>query len=459
MSSKVKIIPAHHITEQTAEVKKCLRVGAYCRVSTDHEEQIGSFENQVEYYTRLIEENPDYELIDIYADEGISGTGTKKRPGFQRMLAACREKKVDLILTKSISRFARNTADCLKYTRELKDLGVTVRFEKEGIETTDATGELLFTILSSLAQEESRNISENTRWGIQRRFQQGVPHISTTNFMGYDKNAEGQLVVNPDQAQIVKRIYREFLEGWSCTEIAHHLCDDQIPGVTGRACWSACTIRRMLRNEKYKGDLLMQKWYTVSYLTKELAVNDGKYDQYYVHHAHEAIIDEEQWEAAQEELTRQMDYREKYHLRESGMSGGGQFNGRIVCGNCGELYIRRYYHGAKQPIWRCRRAEPRYGGICQSESIAEKYLQQVMIISWNTLVQKRAALYSKWSSGSTALERLRGRQMIELTAEGPIYKEIPELTRMVLREICILSRSEYRVAFLDGTEETVKLGL
>ena len=226
-------------------------------------------------------------MAGIFSDEGISGAGTKKRAGFQKMMRACREGKVDRVITKSISRFARNTADCLHYSRELKDLGIPIYFQKENIDTMAASGELLFTILSSLAQEESRNISENTTWGIRSKFKRGQPMINTERFMGYDKDEDGNLVINPEQGEVVKRIYRDFLEGWSLEGIAQQLKAEQVPGVTGKARWNAKTIQRMLQNEKYKGDLLMQKTYTVDFLTKKMVENKGEKDQYYVQGDHE----------------------------------------------------------------------------------------------------------------------------------------------------------------------------
>jgi site-specific DNA recombinase len=248
MAKNVTVIPASPIRKSAEGVKKKIRVAAYCRVSTEQEEQLGSFENQVNYYTELINNNPDWVMAGIFSDEGISGTGTKKRAGFQKMMRACREGKVDRVITKSISRFARNTADCLHYSRELKDLGIPIYFQKENIDTMAASGELLFTILSSLAQEESRNISENTTWGIRSKFKRGQPMINTERFMGYDKDENGNLVINPEQGEVVKRIYRDFLEGWSLEGIAQQLKAEQVPGVTGKARWNAKTIQRMLQN-------------------------------------------------------------------------------------------------------------------------------------------------------------------------------------------------------------------
>lgn len=205
MARQVVHIPAQrNIANRAVARNTKLRVAAYCRVSTEQDEQLNSFENQVTYYTEFITRNPNYELAGIYADEGISGTSTKRREQFNRMIADCEAGKIDLIITKSISRFARNTQDCLNYSRKLKDLGIGITFEKENISTMDSTGELLFTILSSLAQDESRSISENCQWGIRSLFKQGVVHINTNRFYGYDKDEDGRLVINPEQAKVVR---------------------------------------------------------------------------------------------------------------------------------------------------------------------------------------------------------------------------------------------------------------
>ena len=289
MAKSITVIPAKtnqtNLAENLELQKK--RVAAYCRVSTDQEEQLSSYEAQVNYYTNYIEKNPDYELAGIYADEGITGTTTKKREQFNRMIKDCNAGKIDMIITKSISRFARNTLDCLNFVRQLKDLGVGVMFEKENIFTLDGKGEVLLSILSSLAQDESRSISENSTWGIRRRFEQGKLHINHTKFLGYDKDKNGNLVVNEKQAKIVRRIYKEFLDGKGANRIARDLELSGVPNWNGKAKWYEGSIRKMLTNEKYKGDALLQKTYTVDFLSKKRADNNGEVPQYYVEDSHE----------------------------------------------------------------------------------------------------------------------------------------------------------------------------
>ena len=273
-------------------------MAAYCRVSTDQEEQLLSYENQVNYYTNYISENPLYEYAGTYADEGISGTNTKKRDEFNRMIADCRAGKIDMIITKSISRFARNTLDCLNYVRELKDLGIGIIFEKENINTLDAKGEVLLTILSSLAQDESRSISDNIRWSIQKKFQSGVPHINLKQMLGYELGANKQWVIVPEQAEIIRYIFDRFVKGQTANKIALELNQMEKFTVNGKK-WSAGSILIVLRNEKYVGDIEMQKTITKDFLTHRSSINKGEAPRYYVKNHHVGIIDRVTWDKVQ----------------------------------------------------------------------------------------------------------------------------------------------------------------
>ena len=248
-----------------------LRVAAYCRVSTDSDEQETSYEAQVTPYTEYIQKNPDWVLAGIFADDGISGTNTKKRDEFNRMIDECMAGNIDMIITKSISRFARNTLDCLQYIRQLKDKNIPVYFEKESINTMDAKGEVLITIMASLAQQESQSLSQNVKLGLQYRYQQGKVQINHNRFLGYTKDENGHLVIDPEQAEIVKRIYREYLEGSSMDKIAAGLEADGILTGAGKTKWHTSTINKILRNEKYIGDALLQKTYTTAIAMQNLS--------------------------------------------------------------------------------------------------------------------------------------------------------------------------------------------
>ncbi len=462
MARKVTVIPANPINgnkDKKGNGKK-IRVAANCRVSTDHEEQEGSFKNQVNYYTEMIAKNHEWESAGIFADDGISGTGTKKRSGFMDMIAACENKKVDLVNTKSISRFARNTAYSLNYCRKLKNLGVPIIFEKESINTMEASGELMFTILSSLAQEESRNISENTAWGIRSKFQRGIPHINTELLLGYDKDADGNLIINEEQAAVVRRIYRDFLEGWTPSEISRRLNTEGVPGVHGTVNWHSCTIEQMLRNEKHVGDLLMQKTYTADFLTKTQADNNGDLEQYFIKDDHPAIIPREEWEAVQIELARRENFRQRHGIRTGGSSTDDCFYSRVFCAHYGGKFIRKNWRGNRAAFWKCENAEKKNDHTCNAEIIQEEILRQAVVIAWNSLVEQRDELLPRWeqmATGGDALQRYRARMMMTITAEGRLDVEVPELTRSVLEEITVHSPTELTVAFLDGSERRIRI--
>ena len=292
----VMVIPARR--QVGNNIKKAekpkLRVAAYCRVSTDSDEQATSYEAQIEHYTEFIQKNPEWVLAGIFADDGISGTNTKKRDEHAG--------NIDMIITKSISRFARNTLDCLKFIRELKDINIPVYFEKESINTMDAKGEVLLTIMASLAQQESQSLSQNVKLGLQYRYQQGHVQVNHNRFLGYTKDADGHLVIDPEQAEIVRRIYREYLQGLSMDKIAAGLEADGILTGAGKTKWHTSTINKILRNEKYIGDALLQKTYTTDFLTKKRIKNNGTVPQYYVEGNHEAIIPKDIFLLVQEEL-------------------------------------------------------------------------------------------------------------------------------------------------------------
>ena len=302
----VTVIPAHEIAAQAGEKApgQKRKVAAYARVSTGREDQQTSYAAQIRYYTNYIKSRKDWEFAGMYSDEGLSGTSMQNREGFRRMIRAAMAGKIDLILTKSVSRFARNTVDSLTVIRQLKARGVECYFEKENIWTLDSKGELLITIMSSLAQEESRNISENTRWGMRKSFQSGKAFVPFKHFLGYDRGPGGEWVVNPQQAEVVRQIYDWFLQGQTFYAIAARLTEAQIPTPYGRQRWSAVTVKNILQNEKYRGDALLQKRYSRDFLNKKMLPNHGEVPQYYIKNCHEAIIAPAIFDKAQTELAR-----------------------------------------------------------------------------------------------------------------------------------------------------------
>ncbi len=336
---KVTTIPAtiNKFTAKPVDSKKKRRVAGYARVSTDHEDQQTSYDAQVDYYTNYIQSREDWEFAGLYSDEGISATNTKKRDGFNRMIADALNGKIDLIITKSVSRFARNTVDSLSTIRKLKENNIECYFEKENIWTFDSKGELLLTIMSSLAQEESRSISENVTWGHRKRFADGKVSLAYSRFLGYDKGPDGTLVVNPEQAKTVKLIYKLFLDGLTMHTIADELTKRGIKTPGGKDKWSQSTVKSILTNEKYKGDALLQKSYTVDFLTKKHKTNEGEVPQYYVEDNHEAIIEPQIFELVQAEISRRSKGKERY-------SGISIFSTKVQCAECGGWYGSKVWH-------------------------------------------------------------------------------------------------------------------
>lgn len=336
----VTIIPATLPYATDTSEKRKRRVAGYARVSTELDEQQSSYMAQIEYYTSYIKKHSDWELVGIYTDEGISATNIRHRNGFNSMISDALDGKIDLIITKSVSRFARNTVDSLSTVRRLKDAGIEVYFEKENIWTLDSKGELLITIMSSLAQEESRSISENVTWGHRKRFSDGKFSLAYSRFLGYDRGADGNLVINEKEAGIVREIYRLYLLGYSLNAIAKKLTSEKIVTPGGNKVWNQSTVRNILTNEKYMGDALLQKSFTVDYLTKKKKRNSGELPQYYIENNHEPIIDPKTFELAQAERLR----RAVRTAQGSRYSGKNVFCGKIKCGDCGNFFSSRVWH-------------------------------------------------------------------------------------------------------------------
>ena len=382
MAKKVKYIPASRqkFTAEPVTRTRKKRVAGYARVSTDHEEQATSYEAQVRYYTEYIRGRDDWVFAGMYADEGISATSTKHRDGFNQMIDDALDGKLDLIITKSVSRFARNTVDSLTTVRKLKEKGIEVYFEKENIWTLDSKGELLITIMSSLAQEESRSISENTTWGQRRRFADGKASVAYSHFLGYGPG----FTIIEEQAETVRLIYRLYLSGLSSFTIAKRLEGMGRPAPYGGKRWYADSVRSILQNEKYKGDALLQKTYTVDFLSKKVAENNGEVPQYYVEGHHEGIIDPQTFELVQAEIKRRQG-------RRSGYSGGSIFSSKIICGDCGSFYGPKVWHSNdkyRRMIWRCNSKYKKVGKQkCSTPSLSEDEIKGFFIRALKKLIR------------------------------------------------------------------------
>lgn len=335
------------------------RVVAYCRVSTKQEEQLNSYETQRAAYIEMINQNPDWKLVRIFADKGITGTSVKNRDEFNKMIQLCKKGKVDMIITKSISRFARNTEDCLHYTRLLKQYGVDVYFEEQKIHSTQPGAEFYITIYGSIAQSESENISANVRWGKEQSAKQGKVSFQYKNFLGYKKGEDGKPVIDIEQADIVKFIYDRYLAGDSLNEITNKLMDLKISTPTGGEKWSCATVRSILTNEKYKGDAIINKTYVVDCISKQVKVNKGERKKYYVENNHPAIIDAATFARVQEEIVRRAGRQKVKQVgtkTELGKySGKYALTERLICGECKTPYRRCTWtvKGKKKIVWRC----------------------------------------------------------------------------------------------------------
>lgn len=371
-------------TRKTSNNKK--KVCAYVRVSTASEKQGDSLENQVQYYERVISTHPDYEYVGVFADRGITGT-TDNRPEFQKMLELCRQGSIDIILTKSISRFARNTTVMLENIRELKQLKVEVRFEKENINTLSGDGEFMLTVLSSFAQEESKNISDNIKWRNQKKFQQGELIINTNRFLGYTKDRYGDLVLDKKEAKIVRRIFEDYLSGKGSFIIAKELNAEKVPTVCGKQ-WYDTTILEILKNEKYKGDAILQKYYTPDYLNKKSHLNTGQLDSYYIEDNHPPIVSKEMWESVQIELKN----RKKNKTCEQSQNTKSPLSKMLYCSKCGATLKRRTWNSklpSRKVVWQCsnyvRYGKQKCSGTVIDDAIVSKKNITQQTIIWEEI--------------------------------------------------------------------------
>lgn len=404
------------------------RVAAYCRVSTDKEEQEHSFETQKLMYTDMIMMKPNWQMAGIYADEGITGTIAKKRPDFMRMIEDCRKGKIDLIITKSVSRFSRNNLDCLLYVRELKEMGIPIIFEKEGINTLQVSSELLITLFSGLSQAESESISMNVKMGKRQSLKNGNVPFNYKSFLGYRKGADGHPEIDEEQAVIIRRIFSEYLAGRSLKDIANHLTLDNVPTARGKTDWSSARIRSILTNEKYKGDALLQKTYIVDCISKKLKKNNGELPMYYVENNHPAIIERAVFDRVQEEISRRSSKRK---VKQVGTKTElGKYSGKyalteiLYCGNCGTPYRRCTWsrNGKKKIVWRCLSRLDYGTKYCKdSPSVEEEIIQNAI----------SEAITQKAQSENAAVERIcehisayRNRQDINILAKKERLKTI-----------------------------------
>lgn len=433
-------------------------------MSSDSDEQLLSYQNQMSYYKRFLESNPDYEFVGLYADEGISGGYLKKREGFLRMLSDAKEGKLDVIYTKSISRFGRNTVDCLESVRALKECNVNVVFEKEHIETMKAEGEVLMTVLMALAQNEVHNLSENIKWGMRRKYERGdIGSVPIGNFIAYEKDEEGNIVIKEEGAATVRRVFELYLTGYAVEEIANILTSEGRKPERRTSGWVPSLVKGILKNEKMVGDTLCQKRFSADYLTKKMRWNRGELPQYYVSNTHEAIISREIWNAAQEYQKRDAVFSEKYHMGNSHVRAtyrGLPLVSKCVCKACSLPYVRRSIPESKKHerifYWTCRALTSK-PHLCQHERyrIPEERFTGVFVEAWNLLIGS-SEQYLK--EPVTALQKYKRKELDKLIIEkGVVASQEYELVISTLDHIGIGIDGYADVYFYAGAKITIKI--
>lgn len=435
--AKVKIIPStinpNTQIPFTSITKR--KVAAYARVSTDSDEQYTSYASQVNYYSKFIKSKSEWEYVDVYADEGITGTSTKKREGFKRMIKDAEEGKIDLIVTKSISRFARNTLDTISTTRKLKSLGIEVYFEKENLWSLDDKAEFLLTIMASMAQEESRSISQNVTLGKRWSMKEGKVSFACKTFLGYKKE-DGKIVIDEEQAILVRMIYRMFLvEGKTCSGIAQYLKENKVLTPSGKnSNWTKNTINSILTNEKYKGDALLQKTFTKDYLEHRQVKNEGQLPKFYVENSHPAIIEKENWEQVQTEMQRRACLGASY-------SSSNIFSTKLICDDCGGFYGKKVWH-SKTPfakeIYQCNRKFSKEKAKCQTPHLTEDEIKEKFIKAYNQAMMNKQQMIEDTNdlisllTDTTAIDKT----IVELTSEieiisGLVQKMVKENSKTI----------------------------
>ena len=441
--------------------KRQLRVAAYCRVSTDDEEQLTSYEAQKNYYTDKIMTNKEWTMAGIFADEGITGTSARKRPEFLRMIRQCKQGKIDIVLTKSISRFARNTVDCLNYVRALKELGIAVIFEKENMNTLEIDSEILITMLGAFAQSESESISANVRWGIRQAMKEGKATIQYKYLYGYRKGDDGKPEIIPDQAEVVRKIYGLFLSGTPVRGIQEYLNANSVPNINGESKWARSAIDSILTNEKYCGDVLLQKTYIDDCINKKVKKNTGQLPMYLVQNHHEGIISRETFDAAQAELARRS--AGKSPSKKNAPTGRSRYSSkyalsdRLYCGECGTRYQRctwRNRDGSKRIVWRCVSRVDYGNKYCHdSPTLDEEPLHRAILAAINSVVKDKGNIvYNLKAAMEKELAPVAGQQL----SLSEIDSQLEQLTTEFSKVLAEASESGDQAAYSNRFREIMQ---
>ena len=458
-TSTVICIPAK--PEVVRASKRQLRVAAYCRVSTDDEEQLTSYEAQKNYYTDKIMTNKEWTMAGIFADEGITGTSARKRPEFLRMIRQCKQGKIDIVLTKSISRFARNTVDCLNYVRALKELGIAVIFEKENMNTLEIDSEILITMLGAFAQSESESISANVRWGIRQAMKEGKATIQYKYLYGYRKGDDGKPEIISEQAEVVRKIYDLFLSGTPVRGIQEYLNASAVPNINGEPKWARSAIDSILTNEKYCGDVLLQKTYIDDCINKKVKKNTGQLPMYLVQNHHEGIISRETFDAAQAELSRRNAGRSP--SKKNAPTGRSRYRSqyalsdRLYCGECGTRYQRctwRNRDGSKRIVWRCVSRVDYGSKYCHdSPTLDEEPLHRAILVAINSTVKdKDNIVYNLKAAMEKELAPVAGQQL----SLSEIDNQLEQLNTEFSKVLAEASESGDQAAYSDRFREIMQ---
>lgn len=453
---RVTVIPPEaEATVSGSDVAQRLRVAAYCRVSTNSEEQLNSYQAQLEYYVTKIKSHPDWILVGIYADQGISGTALKGRKEFKRMIRDCERGKVDLIITKSVSRFSRNTLDGLEFVRKLKNIGVGVFFEKENVNTLTLDNELVLTFMMSMAQAESESLSGNVKWGHRKNFKDGKVYYNYSNFLGYCEGADGNPEIDPEEAEIVRRIYHRYLQGQSVAQIIRDLEADGIKTVRGNDKWRDAVIRGILTNEKYMGDALLQKTFVPDVFTKRSKKNTGQLPKYYVHDCHPAIIDKETFERVQVEMARRSCLPQrsmKTITKQAKYSGKYALTEVLKCGECGASFRRVIWtiKGEKRIVWRCLTRMDLGKESCEAPTVYEDVLHAAIVRSINQRIDGHALQAALKEAAALAdnAPAAQAAMLALLESQPPVLQEYDDLlTRQLLKRVVVLDEDRFEIKY------------
>lgn len=454
---EVKKIPAtRNFLEK--DRKAILNVGAYCRVSTDTEEQQGSYNSQVTHYTEKIKSTPGWRFVKVYGDEGISGTNADNRPGFQEMMQDCENGKLDLIITKSISRFSRNVTVTLEVARKLRDKDIGIFFEKENLNTLHYTSESLLAIFSSLAQAESESMSENIKMGREFKYKKGECCYNMGKVFGFNQDSDGIVTINEEQAMAVRLMYEGYLNGMSVGGIIKDLRERKIPSPTGKEEWSPGTVERILSSEKYKGDFLARKTFTVDPISKKKKKNTGQVSQYLITNHHPEIIEPEMFDMVQSEMARRGCIKKNDKKKHYGKySGKFPFNNLIICGDCGAKYRRTMWiekNGDKKYVWRCvNRIQDGKNYCRRSVTINDTYLTKKTIEAINIIYKSRsrvkdilkcsiASLMGDTEQPMITENMARLEELSDLMRDAIFKNATGEMTPKELEKICYEVKTE-----------------